>query len=119
MTFRDIERSFFDLYWHMDPVAATQAGVPGHDDRYGRFGAQALAPQLSALKSIASALEEVTVDAVRVAHHVERPTAQVRQGAAGDVEVVLDEVALGQPGLREEELVRVRDRDLVSAYPHG
>src|SRR5207237_1348275 len=56
MTFRDIERSFFDLYWHMDPVAATQAGVPGHDDRYGRFGAQALAPQLSALKSIASAL---------------------------------------------------------------
>ena len=62
MTFRDIERSFFDLYWHMDPVAATQAGVPGHDDRYGRFGAQALAPQLSALKSIASALEEVTVD---------------------------------------------------------
>src|SRR5947208_9414165 len=62
MTFRDIERSFFDLYWHMDPVAATQAGVPGHDDRYGRFGAQALAPQLSALKSIAAALEEVTVD---------------------------------------------------------
>ncbi len=62
MTFRDIERSFFDLYWHMDPVAATQAGVPGHDDRYGRFGGQALAPQLSALKSIASALEEVIVD---------------------------------------------------------
>ena len=39
MSFRDIEKSFFDLYWHMDPVAATQAGVPGggYDDRYGRF----------------------------------------------------------------------------------
>ncbi len=59
MSFRDIEKSFFDLYWHMDPVAATQAGVPGggHDDRYGRFSSAALAPQLAALKSIATALE--------------------------------------------------------------
>jgi uncharacterized protein (DUF885 family) len=59
MSFRDIEQSFFDLYWHMDPVAATQAGVPGHDDRYGRFSAPALAPQLAALKSLMAALEEV------------------------------------------------------------
>src|SRR5205809_6849153 len=59
MSFRDIEKSFFDLYWHMDPVAATQAGVPGHDDRYGRFSAGALAPHLAALKSIATALEGV------------------------------------------------------------
>ena len=58
MSFRDIEKSFFDLYWHMDPVAATQAGVPGYDDRYGRFSTAALAPQLAALKSIALALEE-------------------------------------------------------------
>ena len=60
MSFRDIEKSFFDLYWHMDPVAATQGALPGggHDDRYGRFSTGALAPQLAALKSIASALEE-------------------------------------------------------------
>jgi uncharacterized protein (DUF885 family) len=58
MSFRDIEKAFFDLYWHMDPVSATQAGVRGHDDRYGRFSPGALAPQLAALKSIASALEE-------------------------------------------------------------
>ena len=58
MSFRDIEKSFFDLYWHMDPVAATQAGVPGHDDHYGRFSPGALTPHLAALKSIASALEE-------------------------------------------------------------
>src|SRR5882672_3175327 len=57
---RDSEKSFFDLYWHMDPVAATQAGVPGgaHDDHYGRFSAAALAPHLAALKSLATALEE-------------------------------------------------------------
>ncbi len=60
MSFRDIEKSFFDLYWHMDPVAATQAGVPGHDDRYGRFSAAALAPHLAALKSLAAALEEAS-----------------------------------------------------------
>src|SRR2546423_15211688 len=60
MSFRDIEKSFFDLYWHMDPVAATQAGVPGHKDLYGRFSNAALTPQLAALKSIASALEEVS-----------------------------------------------------------
>jgi len=59
MSFSDIEKSFFDLYWHMDPVAATQAGVAGHDDRYGRFSAAALAPHLAALKSIATALEGV------------------------------------------------------------
>ena len=64
MSLRDIEQSYFDLYWHMDPVSATQAGVPGHDDRYGRFSPAALAPHLAALKSIASALEEATADDV-------------------------------------------------------
>src|SRR5467141_1986349 len=57
MSLRDIEKSFFDLYWHLDPVAATQAGVLGHDDHYGRFTPAALAPHLAALKSIAGALE--------------------------------------------------------------
>src|SRR5881396_1116412 len=60
--FREIERSYFDLRWHLDPVGATQAGVKTYDDRYGRFSPQALAPHLAALKSIASALEETTAD---------------------------------------------------------
>ena len=58
--FREIERSYFDLRWHLDPVAATQAGVKTYDDRYGRFSPSALAPHLAALKSIAAALEETT-----------------------------------------------------------
>src|SRR5438552_17260876 len=57
MSFDDIEKSVFELYWQLDPVAATQAGVPGHDDRYGRFSPAALAPHLAALRSVASALE--------------------------------------------------------------
>src|SRR6266513_3287994 len=58
--FREIERSYFDLRWHVDPVGATQAGVKTYDDRYGRFSPSALAPHLAALKSIASSLEETT-----------------------------------------------------------
>jgi uncharacterized protein (DUF885 family) len=58
--FRDIERAYFDLRWHLDPVAATQAGVTGYDSRFGRFSSAALAPHLAALKSLSAALEEVT-----------------------------------------------------------
>ncbi|HEX4600554.1 MAG TPA: DUF885 domain-containing protein [Gemmatimonadales bacterium] len=60
--FREIERSYFDLRWHLDPVAATQAGVKAYDDRYGRFSPAALAPHLAALKSLGSALEAATTD---------------------------------------------------------
>src|SRR5439155_1677980 len=60
--FRAVERSYFDLRWHLDPVAATQAGVPGYDDRYGRYSPDALRPSLAALKSLAAALEEATTD---------------------------------------------------------
>src|SRR2546427_7273986 len=58
--FREIERSYFDLRWHLDPVGATQAGVKTYDDRYGRFSPSALAPHLAALKSISAVLEETT-----------------------------------------------------------
>jgi uncharacterized protein (DUF885 family) len=58
--FRGIERSYLDLRWHLDPVAATQAGVRTYDDRFGRFSPDALMPHLAALKSIGSALEEAT-----------------------------------------------------------
>jgi len=57
-TFREIEKAYFDLRWHLDPVAATQAGVQTYDDRYGRYSPTALTPHLVALKSLASALEE-------------------------------------------------------------
>ena len=70
MSVRDIEKSYFDLHWHMDPVAATQAGVPGYDDRYGRFSAAPLAPHLAALKSLASALEEA--NAVDLEEEIDR-----------------------------------------------
>jgi uncharacterized protein (DUF885 family) len=59
---REIEQSYFDLRWHLDPVAASQAGVKTYDDRYGRFSPAALLPHLAALKSVASAVEELITD---------------------------------------------------------
>jgi len=91
-SFRDLERSYFDLRWHLDPVAATAAGLTDHDHRFGRFGPAALPPHLAALKSMATALEEATVvdlheeidrtallDEIRVTiHRFERERPQAR-----------------------------------------
>src|SRR2546425_4518916 len=63
--FRTIERSYFDLRWHLDPVAASQAGVFTHDQRYGRFSPDALRPHLAALKALGTALEEAGADALQ------------------------------------------------------
>src|SRR5580765_7459382 len=61
-TFPALERSYRDVRWSLDPVAATQAGVTTHDDRYGRYSTAALAPHLAALRAVASALEEAETD---------------------------------------------------------
>src|SRR5204862_5773315 len=61
-TFHEIEKPYVDLRWHLDPVAATPAGVKTYDDRYGRYSPPALVPHLAALKSLAGALEETTGD---------------------------------------------------------
>ncbi len=93
------------------------------DDReHGRMAARErhrhLVHVVRVLRRHALLVEELAVDAVREPLHVERPPAQVGQRALGDVEVVGDQVALRQPRLREEHLVRVRDRDLVAADAH-
>ena len=60
--FREVERSYFDLRWHFDPVAASQAGVFAQDHRYGRYSPEALRPHLAALKALGNALEEAGAD---------------------------------------------------------
>jgi hypothetical protein len=42
----------------------------------------------------------------------------MRQRVLGDVEVVADEVAFRQAALRKKDLARVRNTDVVAAYPH-
>ena len=64
-------------------------------------------------------VEELAVHAMRIAEHLHRPVADVREQVVGEVDVVADEVALREAALREEDLVRVRDLDVVAADPHG
>lgn len=63
--FRELERSYFDLRWQLDPVAATLAGLTTHDDRFGRYSPTFLAPHIAALKAMATAIEEVSVDGIQ------------------------------------------------------
>ena len=56
--------------------------------------------------------EELPRRAVRVAFHHHRAIAQVRQQHAGDLRVVLEQVALGQAGLRPEDLAKVGQPDV-------
>src|SRR4029078_841615 len=56
-------------------------------------------------------LEEVLAgDAVGIADDGQRPVAEVGQQRRGDPGVVVSHLALGDPGLRVEDLVEVRDR---------
>jgi hypothetical protein len=48
----------------MDPVEATGAGLSQHDERLGSYGAEDVEQYLAALKSLAGALEEVTVESI-------------------------------------------------------
>ncbi|HYK10311.1 MAG TPA: DUF885 domain-containing protein [Gemmatimonadales bacterium] len=57
-----LTKSYFDLRWHLDPVGASQSGIPAHDGRLGRFGKATLTPHLAAMKSLSLALEEVATD---------------------------------------------------------
>jgi len=55
--YRELVRSFLDLRWQLDPVAATQAGVPVHDARLGTFTRADVRSAVAALKSMALAFE--------------------------------------------------------------
>ena len=61
--------SFLDLRWQLDPVAATQAGVPGHDERLGRFTRADVKVAIAGLKGMAAGLEELEVD--ELADHID------------------------------------------------
>ena len=60
-------------------------------------------------------IEELALDAVRVAHQHVRPPAGAAQRAVGDREVVAHEIQLRETGLGKQHLARVRDRDLAAS----
>jgi hypothetical protein len=55
-------RSYLDLKYHFDPAAASSAGLVAQDGRLGRFDGGAVREHMSALRSVAGAVEELEVD---------------------------------------------------------
>ena len=55
--FRELVRSYLDLRWQLDPVAASQAGIEGHDGRLGDFSKPQVKAGVAALKAMAAAFE--------------------------------------------------------------
>ncbi len=55
--YRELVRSYLDLRWQVDPVAATQAGIGAHDARLAEYSKPQIKVALAALKSTASAFE--------------------------------------------------------------
>ena len=64
-------------------------------------------------------IEEVALDAVGVTLHLHRTSRHVVEDSVGDVDVVLDEVALRQAHLGEEDLVEIGDLDLTAGDKHA
>jgi hypothetical protein len=60
----DLCRSWLDLRWHLDPAAASHAGIREHDGRLGDFEADALRPTLAALRALTAAAEDLDVEAL-------------------------------------------------------
>ena len=58
----DLCRSYLDLKYHFDPAAASAAGLVSHDSRLGRFDTPTVRAHLSALRSVAGAVEELESD---------------------------------------------------------
>jgi uncharacterized protein (DUF885 family) len=55
--YRELVRSYLDLRWQLDPVAASQAGIERYDARLGEFSKPQVKAALAALKAMAGAFE--------------------------------------------------------------
>jgi hypothetical protein len=58
----DLCRSYLDLKYHFDPAAGSIVGLVAEDARLGRFDPQAIREHISALRSVAGAVEELEPD---------------------------------------------------------
>ena len=71
----------------------------------------AVAHPVRPVRRAALLVEELLLDAVRIALQRQRPRPQVRQQHRRDPRVVVDHVALREPGARVHQLVEVRERE--------
>ncbi|MEO8295815.1 MAG: DUF885 domain-containing protein [Gemmatimonadota bacterium] len=59
-----VYRSYFDLRWHFNPAAATEAGVTGQNARLGDFDEDSMRAHMAAFRSMDFAIEALEVDDV-------------------------------------------------------
>lgn len=57
-----VYQSYFDLRWHFDPAAASEAGITAQNGRLGDFDADSMRAHLAAFRSLALAVEGLEVD---------------------------------------------------------
>ncbi len=62
--FGQLVESQLDLLWHLDPVAATGAGIVTQDLRLGDYDDESVREHIAALRAMSSALEAIDVDSL-------------------------------------------------------
>ncbi len=111
----------------LDAAEVRDEGEPGRVGDHGEVG-RAPAPgedDVHRLEPVrmgnrnALLVEELALDAVRIALHLHRAALDVVQRARGEIDVVGDEVSLRHADLREVDLVLVRQLDVAASDPHG
>lgn len=60
-----VYQSCFDLRWHFNPAAATEAGVTGQNGRLGEFDVESMRAHLAAFRSMAFAVEALELDDIQ------------------------------------------------------
>ncbi|MEO8199088.1 MAG: DUF885 domain-containing protein [Gemmatimonadota bacterium] len=60
-----IYQSCFDLRWHFNPAAATEAGVVGQNSRLGDFDAESMRAHMAAFRSMAFAVEALELNDIQ------------------------------------------------------
>jgi hypothetical protein len=60
-----IYHSYFDLRWHFDPAAATEAGVTSQNGRLGQYDPDSMRAHMAAFRSLATAVEGLEVDGLQ------------------------------------------------------
>ncbi len=91
----DLTNSYLDLRWQFDPVQATAAGLYEFDQRLGSFGLQRVEDNLAAFRSIANAIEELSLDSVE--DELDRTT------LVNEIRVVINRFTHEQPHVRNPE----------------
>ena len=71
-----IYQSCFDLRWHFNPAAATEAGVVGQNTRLGDYDTESMRAHMAAFRSMAFAVEALELDDVEA--EIDRTAASQR-----------------------------------------